>query len=199
VDVVAECSGALSADVTLDGTGSSDTDGDLLEHEWSGNFGIMLGSMPTIPFPLGTSTAELVVSDGVVESEPDSVDVTVEDTLPPEISCNAPGFLTPPEAPVSFTATAFDTCGGDVAASITDYRRHPAARRVPVTSRASSRARPGCGCWPGLGSSPRPSSTPGSATCASAGAGIGRILSGGSPAGLQPPLTFATRHRISTT
>jgi hypothetical protein len=36
--------------------------------------------------------------------------VTVADTTPPEIFCNAPGAIVPPDAPVSFTATATDVC-----------------------------------------------------------------------------------------
>jgi len=47
--------------------------------------------------------------------------VTVNDTSPPEIQCNAPATITPPDAPVSFTATATDDCTGDPNSIITSY------------------------------------------------------------------------------
>jgi hypothetical protein len=37
--------------------------------------------------------------------------VTVVDVELPEISCNAPANITPPDAPISFTSTAQDNCG----------------------------------------------------------------------------------------
>ena len=47
--------------------------------------------------------------------------ITVEDTTPPVISCNAPISITPPEAPISFTATATDNCDADPVVEITGY------------------------------------------------------------------------------
>jgi hypothetical protein len=36
--------------------------------------------------------------------------ITVVDTTPPDIACNAPATIVPPDAPISFTATADDSC-----------------------------------------------------------------------------------------
>ena len=36
--------------------------------------------------------------------------ITLVDTTPPEIECNAPETIRPPDAPISFTATATDNC-----------------------------------------------------------------------------------------
>ena len=48
--------------------------------------------------------------------------VTVEDTLPPQIACNNPPTITPPDSPVSFTATASDQCEGPLTAEIMGYQ-----------------------------------------------------------------------------
>jgi hypothetical protein len=47
--------------------------------------------------------------------------MTIEDTTPPVIHCNAPETITPPDAPVSFTATATDNCAGDPSVEIIGY------------------------------------------------------------------------------
>lgn len=47
--------------------------------------------------------------------------ITVVDTTPPVIACNAPATITPPDAPISFTATAVDNCDPAPSVSITGY------------------------------------------------------------------------------
>ena len=47
--------------------------------------------------------------------------VTVVDTTMPEIECNSPATVTPPDAPISFTATAPDVCDDSIAPQITGY------------------------------------------------------------------------------
>lgn len=47
--------------------------------------------------------------------------IAVQDTTPPVISCNAPAAITPPDAPISFTATATDNCDELPSAVITGY------------------------------------------------------------------------------
>ena len=47
--------------------------------------------------------------------------INVVDTTPPVISCNAPATITPPDAPISFTATAVDNCDPAPSVSITGY------------------------------------------------------------------------------
>ena len=47
--------------------------------------------------------------------------VQVVDTTPPVIDSNAPATITPPDAPISFTATATDNCDSDLSVEITGY------------------------------------------------------------------------------
>jgi len=68
--------------VTLDGSGSYDPDGDPLNYTWTWDGDTANGVNPMVELPLGTTTITLVVNDGIVDSEPDSVDVTVETTAP---------------------------------------------------------------------------------------------------------------------
>jgi hypothetical protein len=116
---VAECAGPTT-DVMLDGTGSSDPGNDPLTFEWSGVFGIANGPTPTVPFPLGAFTADLTVDDGQA-TDSCSATVIVEDTTPPLVACNSPATIVPPDTPISFTATATDTCEGDLTAVITEF------------------------------------------------------------------------------
>jgi len=70
------------AEVVLDGSGSYDGDGDALDYMWEwtvdGNTCTATGATPTIELDAGQYEIELVVSDGIDYSEPDSVVVTVE-------------------------------------------------------------------------------------------------------------------------
>jgi|GEM_PF-2699321 len=68
---------ATTALVTLDGSGSYDPDGDTLTYTWTWDGNTAYGVNPTVELPLGTSTVTLVVNDGKVDSEPDTVDITV--------------------------------------------------------------------------------------------------------------------------
>jgi hypothetical protein len=47
--------------------------------------------------------------------------ITVQDTTPPVIDPNAPATITPPDAPISFTATATDNCDTAPSVEITGY------------------------------------------------------------------------------
>jgi hypothetical protein len=77
--------------VQLDGTGSSDPNGDAVTYSWSGPAGVTFDD-PTSPTPiatlpeLGPVTISLVVNDGVVDSMPDTVTVDVVDTTPPDVT-----------------------------------------------------------------------------------------------------------------
>lgn len=73
----------LGAPVTLDGTASSDADGDSLAYRWTGPFpegnGVVTGAHPTVTLPFGASKVSLVVNDGESDSAAATVNVTVTD------------------------------------------------------------------------------------------------------------------------
>jgi probable HAF family extracellular repeat protein len=93
------------ATVTLNGTGSSDPDGDALAYMWIGPFGTAIGATPAVSLPLGTHTITLTVGDGKGETASDTVVVQVKDTTPPVLTAPAPitkeatGALTPATVP----------------------------------------------------------------------------------------------------
>jgi hypothetical protein len=77
------------ADVNLDGSGSYDDDGDPLTYLWSWQIVSDVyetnGVNPTIELPVGEHTIELVVNDGVEDSEPNYTTVTVIRPLEAEL------------------------------------------------------------------------------------------------------------------
>jgi len=74
-----------TAIVALDGSGSSDPDPDPLTYTWTWDGGSVSGVRPTIRLSLGTTTVTLVVSDGMVNSVPDTVDIKVSGKAMPWI------------------------------------------------------------------------------------------------------------------
>jgi streptogramin lyase len=105
------------AEVVLDCSDSNDPDGDELTYCWRWTDGEDCdanGANPTIVLPCGTYTIELIVNDGTADSQPDYVDITVQDGTPPVISCpNNVTLECPADASPSATgqATGSDTCG----------------------------------------------------------------------------------------
>jgi hypothetical protein len=103
-------------DVTLDGSGSSDPDGDPLTYTWSWAGGSATGVNPTVSLPLGTTIITLVVNDGFLNSCPDSVAIDVVDTTPPDV--DAGSDITVEQATLAGTevvlsATVSDICDAD--------------------------------------------------------------------------------------
>lgn len=111
-DQTTECSDS----VTLDGSLSSDPDGDPLTFEWSLN-GSIVGTEAqlTAYFLPGTHLLTLTVRDPHGASAQDEVVITSVDTTPPSISSvtASPEVLTPPNnklIPVEVAVVATDTC-----------------------------------------------------------------------------------------
>ena len=73
-----------AATVQLDGTGSSDRNGDNLVYTWTGPFaeggGLALGPSPAVTLPIGSHVLMLTVSDGYVQSQ-DTVAIVVWDSV----------------------------------------------------------------------------------------------------------------------
>lgn len=111
----ADCTGS----VQLDGSASSDPNGDTLTFTWTGPFGTATGMRPTVTLPRGVNTINLTVDDGHGGTSSDTVVITVVDATPPAILALsvAPGLLWPPNhqmVAVSLTVSAADDCGNAV-------------------------------------------------------------------------------------
>lgn len=117
-DQTVECTSAGTTAVSLNGTGSSDPDGDTLTYAWSMNSVVFSTSAtPTGNFPIGTTVVTLRVSDGMA-SDTDTVSITVQDTTPPVISC-----------PVNITVE----CTGDLGVQADDPQLAPFFGGVSAT------------------------------------------------------------------
>ena len=86
-----------NATVTLDGSGSTDPDGDALAYRWMQTSGtpVTLSSSTSgkatfaAPNQSGSLSFSLVASDGKIDSSADSVSVTVQNTAPTAVSASA--------------------------------------------------------------------------------------------------------------
>ncbi|HJH27350.1 MAG TPA: hypothetical protein C5S37_11435 [Methanophagales archaeon] len=113
-DQVVEQDTLGGASVALNGSGSTD-DGRILPltYTWTWAGGSAMGVNPTVILPLGgPTTVTLAVYDGQY-SDTDTVDITVQDTTPPVITCPADVTVEQKTAAgtvVPLTATATDIC-----------------------------------------------------------------------------------------
>jgi subtilisin family serine protease len=126
---------------TLDGAGSSDPESDPLSFLWSGPFvgSTAVGATPQVRFPgpLGAKSISLTVSDDQSSAQC-SAQVTVEDTAPASVMCNAPATIVPPDAVISFTATATDACTGSLTPVITGYQCYKTTKKGKVVDKSDS-------------------------------------------------------------
>lgn len=113
-DQIVECSGTQGCEVVLDGSGSTDEDGDPLTYLWSGPQGNMSGVSQTFTLSLGVHTFTLTVQDPLGETDSKTAQVTVQDTTLPQLSVSVnPAVLWPPNhkmVKVTPVVTATDTC-----------------------------------------------------------------------------------------
>src|SRR5205823_880398 len=91
-DQTVGCQNPSGATVTLNGTASSDPDGDPLTFTWTDSFGTVQGPTPQVTLPLGTHTVTLTVDDGKGGIASGTVKITVVDTKSPAVTA----ALTPP-------------------------------------------------------------------------------------------------------
>jgi hypothetical protein len=119
-DRTVECTDSTGADVTLDASGSTDAEDNIVHYGWFGDTraGADLGHGATLTLhqALGARTYFVKPVDAYMQADEDDVKVTVQDTTGPSITCNAPATIVPRKTPYSFTATAGDTCGSISAA-----------------------------------------------------------------------------------
>jgi len=86
-----EATSTSGAEVTLDGTGSSDPDSDPITYSWTGGgitFDDSTSATPVGTFPIGSTEITLTVDDGNGETDTDTVVITVVDTTAPDVSAS---------------------------------------------------------------------------------------------------------------
>jgi len=84
-DQTVEQISAVGANVTLDGSGSSDPDNDTLSYFWNWTGGSASGVSPTVTLPAGMTNITLTVGDGEFNAT-DTVVITVADMQPPYVN-----------------------------------------------------------------------------------------------------------------
>jgi uncharacterized repeat protein (TIGR01451 family) len=138
-DQTIECGGG-STSVTLDGTASSDADGDSLTYEWREGASVLgTGATLNTSLPFGPHTVTLKVTDPSGDFGEDTVNVNIADTTdpmisaPPNVSVNTGPGASSCGAFVSDatlgTATASDGCSASVTVTRTGV---PAGNNFPV-------------------------------------------------------------------
>jgi len=120
-DQSVRASTSCNANVTLNGSGSTDPDGGaIVTYTWNGPGGPWTGATPVVTLPAGKSRITLTVVDDEGSSAADSVFVTVIDSLAP-----VPAVATLPVIHGSCSVTlspptASDNCAGTITATTTD-------------------------------------------------------------------------------
>jgi hypothetical protein len=127
-DQTVECTSPAGASFVLDGTQSVDPDGaaDIRVVSWrqGHRMGPEVGFDRTLPVSLGVGQSQTYVMrvfDAFAQMDENTVTAGVVDTTAPEVFCNAPATIPPPNRPLPFTATATDVCTASVVPEIVSY------------------------------------------------------------------------------
>ncbi len=111
------CSSFEGGRVTLDGSRSSDPNGDVLNFLWLGRNGVFSGATQSLVLPLGNHFFTLKVKDPYGATNSDEIMVRVLDKVSPTLNVRiAPGLLWPPNhkmVEVTPVITVADTCDKD--------------------------------------------------------------------------------------
>jgi len=131
-DQIIECSGPNGTEVTLDGSGATDPDGDPLTFTWTGPFGTWTGETITPDLPWGTHVITLTVDDGRGKTDTDTVEVTVMDSTPPTLSVSlSPDVLWPPNhkmVPATVSVSVSDVCDPEPVCKIVEVSCNEVSR-----------------------------------------------------------------------
>ena len=120
VDQTIECTSSAGAEVTLDGTGSSDPDNNIALVQWlqGSRTGALVGDVLRVTLAQGVGTTGqyiLRVIDASAQADEDTTTVQVDDTTAPTITAvkATPNVLKPPNdkmVPVTIAVSAVDAC-----------------------------------------------------------------------------------------
>lgn len=125
-DQVVECNLPQRGRFTLT-SHSQDPDGNLALLSWfrGSRMGPEVGFTPKVVLEQDLDTEVdyvLRAIDRLAQADEDTTRVRVVDTTAPVIACNAPTTFSPPDTPLSFTATATDVCDPTVTPELTGFR-----------------------------------------------------------------------------
>jgi pimeloyl-ACP methyl ester carboxylesterase len=112
-DQVVECTDPDGTMVTLDGSGSTNPDGDIDSYSWDWPGGSKAGVSIFTYLPLGTQKFTLTVGDSTGNTDTDTVKVTVKDATAPTLSVAlSPNVLWPPNHEMVKIAASIDMVDG---------------------------------------------------------------------------------------
>ncbi|MGZ4829022.1 MAG: PKD domain-containing protein [Candidatus Angelobacter sp.] len=115
-DQTVECGGPSGTPATLNGSLSSDQDGDVLTYVWTDSQGNIVGNtaVVTVVAAMGTQSYSLTVTDPSGLSAKATTQVTVRDTTPPVVHLTlTPSSLWPPDhklVPITANIQVSDVC-----------------------------------------------------------------------------------------
>jgi hypothetical protein len=121
---VVEPAYGAGADVTLDGSGSTDPDGDINQatFEWfEGTTLIATGKTPTVHFPAGVHTITLTVTDSQGLTSTDTVIITVNTAARPPVANAGPDQTVPEGTEVTLDGSGSSDPDGDIDAATFEW------------------------------------------------------------------------------